>query len=80
MFFGTSGDIEKNYHHDSSEEAALLFLETEDGPFGELICVSEHEDVTKRVLDAKFFHTKTLLKEIESINQRVLTFTHEEIA
>jgi hypothetical protein len=77
MFFVTSGDIEKVYHEGSPEEAALLFLEAEDGPFGDLICVSEHEDEAKRFLDAKFFHTKTLLKEI---NQRVLTFTHEEIA
>jgi hypothetical protein len=81
MYLVTSGDIEKVYQESSSpEEAALLLLETEDGPFGDLICVSKHEEVTKRVLDAKFFHTKTLLQQIEEeTNQRVLNL-HKEIA
>lgn len=80
MYFVTSGDIEKMYHHDSPELAAKLFLETEDGPFGGLVCVSEHEDETLRVSGAKFFHTKTLLQQIdEEASQRVLTL-HEETA
>lgn len=76
-YFVTSGAIEKTIHHDSPEEAAILFLETVDGPFGVLIAVDRLPKRSKS--ETQWFHTKTLLKEIETHNQRILTL-HEETA
>jgi hypothetical protein len=73
MHFVASGNTEKTYHHlDTPEDAALLFVEIETGPFGEVVVVDEEGQ------ESKFFHTKTLLQEVEENNQRVLTLLDEE--
>ena len=61
----------------SHEEAAIDFLDTEDGPFGTLLSVSKHHEPTK---EFKFFHTKTLLDDInlQTSNQRTFSLVHFE--
>lgn len=61
-YFVTTGSLEGVMYALSPEEAAVNFLGIEDGPFGVLVAVSEG---CFNVVDAHFFHTKTLLKELK---------------
>lgn len=78
MYTVTSGDIKRVYQHESPDKAAWLFLETEDGPFGIITEVTWHSQDSD-LLGARFFHTKTLLAEIEEHNERLLTFSEENV-
>ena len=63
MYLVISGIVEKMMSSDSHHEAAIDFLNTEDGPFGTLISVSNKTASNKD--EDMFFHTKTLLSDID---------------